>query len=46
MLDVLDFVEDKGGDLKKIQESQKRRYSPPGAADEVVALYEDARKSK
>lgn len=46
MLDVLDFVEDKGGDLKKIRESQRRRYAPEEAVDEVIALYEDHRKSK
>lgn len=46
MLDVFDFIEDKGGDLKKIKESQQRRYAPENAADEVIALYEDARKSE
>ncbi|KAI9881371.1 MAG: Cytosolic seryl-tRNA synthetase [Pleopsidium flavum] len=46
MLDVFDFIEDKGGDPKKIRESQRRRYAPEEAVDEVIALYEDHRKSK
>ena len=46
MLDVLDFIPDKGGDLKKIRESQRRRYAPESAVEEVQALYEDRTKSK
>ena len=46
MLDVSDFIEEKGGDPKKIRESQRRRYAPEEAVDEVIALYEDHRKSK
>lgn len=44
MLDVLDFIVEKGGDPKKIKESQKKRYEPEEAVDEVIALYEEARK--
>lgn len=46
MLDVFDFIAEKGGDPKKIKESQRKRYEPEEAVDEVIALYEDARKGK
>ncbi|KAL8996766.1 MAG: hypothetical protein Q9169_003789 [Polycauliona sp. 2 TL-2023] len=45
MLDVVDFIEERGGDPKKIKESQRRRFAPEEAVDEVIALYEDHRKS-
>ncbi|KAI9757869.1 MAG: Cytosolic seryl-tRNA synthetase [Chaenotheca gracillima] len=46
MLDVQDFVVEKGGDPNKIRESQRRRYAPESAVDEVIALYEDHRTTK
>ena len=46
MLDVVDFIEERGGDPKKIRESQRRRFAPEEAVDEVIALFEDHRKSK
>jgi len=46
MLDVLDFITEKGGDPKKVRESLRRRHAPEEAVDEVIALYEDHRKSK
>lgn len=46
MLDVSDFIEEKGGDPKKIRESQRRRYAPEEVVDEIIALYEEHRKSK
>jgi len=46
MLDVFDFIVEKGGNPEKIKESQRRRYAPEEAVDEVIALYEDHRKSK
>jgi seryl-tRNA synthetase len=46
MLDVFDFIVEKGGDPKKIKESQRRRYAPEEAVDEVIALYEDHRTSE
>lgn len=46
MLDIFDFIVEKGGDPKKIKESQRRRYAPEEAVDEVIALYEDHRKSE
>ena len=45
MLDVFDFIEDKGGDPKRLRESQRRRHAPEEVVDEVIALYEDQRKS-
>jgi hypothetical protein len=46
MLDIQDFTVDKGGNPEKIKESQRRRYAPEEAVDEVIALYEDHRKSE
>ena len=45
MIDLLDFQEDKGGDLKKIRESQRRRHAPESIVDDVLALFEDHKKS-
>jgi len=46
MLDVNDFVVERGGDPEKIRESQRRRFAKVELVDEVIALYEDHRKSK
>ena len=46
MLDILDFIVEKGGDPGKIKESQKRRYAPEEVVDDVISLYEDHRRSK
>ncbi|KAL1999497.1 hypothetical protein VTN02DRAFT_4439 [Thermoascus thermophilus] len=46
MLDVADFVTDRGGDPNKIKESQRRRFASEDAVDEVIVLYEDARKAR
>ena len=45
MLDVSDFIKERGGDPQKVRESQRRRNAPESAVDEVIALYEDHRKS-
>lgn len=45
MLDVSDFIVEKGGDPNKIRESQRRRHAPEDAVDQVIALYEGHRKS-
>lgn len=45
MLDVVDFIKERGGDPEKIRESQRRRFAPVEAVDEVIALWEDHRKS-
>jgi hypothetical protein len=46
MLDIFDFIVEKGGNPQKIKESQRQRGAPEEAVDEVIALYEDHRKSK
>ena len=46
MLDVLDFLIDKGGDPKKIIDSQQRRYAPTSVVEKIQTLYEDARTCK
>lgn len=44
MLDINDFVADRGGDLNKIRESQRRRYAPESVVEEVLELFEAARR--
>jgi len=46
MLEINDFVAERGGDIEKIRESQRRRHAPVDTADEVFAMYEDHRKSE
>jgi seryl-tRNA synthetase len=46
MLDVLDFIADRGGDPQKVRESQRRRFADENLVDEVITLYEDARSSE
>jgi seryl-tRNA synthetase len=46
MLDILDFIKERGGDPEKIKESQRRRYASVEVVDEVVELYEDHRRSE
>ncbi|KAK2765895.1 Cytosolic seryl-tRNA synthetase [Arachnomyces sp. PD_36] len=46
MLDLLDFITERGGDPKKVKESQQRRHADEGAVDEVIALYEHARRTR
>jgi seryl-tRNA synthetase len=38
MLDVNDFITERGGNPEKIKESQRRRYAPVEIVDEVIAL--------
>jgi len=45
MLDINDFVAERGGEPQKIKESQRRRYGREEVVDEVLAMYEDHRKS-
>lgn len=44
MLDLFDFVTERGGDIKKIKESQQKRFAPEETVDEVIVLYEEARR--
>ncbi|OKL61959.1 Serine--tRNA ligase, cytoplasmic [Talaromyces atroroseus] len=46
MLDVNDFVADRGGDLNKIRESQRRRFAPESVVEEVLELFEAARRAR
>lgn len=46
MLDLFDFVTDRGGDPNKVKESQRRRHAPEEVVDEVISLYEEARRGK
>ncbi|KAA8905492.1 hypothetical protein FN846DRAFT_747090 [Sphaerosporella brunnea] len=46
MLDVFDFFGDKGAIPEKIRESQKRRYAPVEAVDEIIALAEEAKAAR
>ncbi|KAJ5885660.1 Serine--tRNA ligase cytoplasmic [Penicillium tannophilum] len=46
MLDLNDFVAERGGDPNKIKESQRRRHAPEETVDEVIALYEEARQAR
>lgn len=46
MLDLADFVSERGGDPKKVKESQRRRFAPEEVVDEVIALYEEARRGE
>ncbi|KAF4475438.1 Serine--tRNA ligase [Colletotrichum fructicola Nara gc5] len=46
MLDLQDFIKERGGDPEKIRESQRRRHAPIEAVDEVIALWEDHRKTQ
>lgn len=46
MLDVQDFITDRGGDPKKLRENQRRRNAPEGVVDEIIALFDDHRRSE
>ena len=43
MLDILDFITERGGDPEKIRQSQRKRHAPEEIVDQVIALYEDVR---
>jgi seryl-tRNA synthetase len=45
MLDVNDFITERGGNPEKIRESQRRRHAKVEVVDEVIALFEDHRKT-
>ncbi|EQK98236.1 hypothetical protein G6O67_004069 [Ophiocordyceps sinensis] len=46
MLDVNDFIADRGGNPEKIRDSQRRRHASVEVVDEVIALFEDHRKTQ
>ncbi|KAK4569711.1 Cytosolic seryl-tRNA synthetase [Recurvomyces mirabilis] len=46
MLDVNDFITERGGDPAKIKASQRKRYASEEVVDEVIAMFEDHRKTQ
>ncbi|KAK4127701.1 serine-tRNA ligase [Parathielavia appendiculata] len=45
MLDVNDFIVERGGNPERIRESQRRRHAPVQVVDEVIAMFEDHRQT-
>ena len=45
MLDITDFITERGGDPEKIRESQRRRGEPVEIVDEIIRMFEDHRKT-
>ncbi len=45
VLDIKDFIADQGGDPNKIRESQRRRHAPESVVDDIIAMFEDHKKS-
>lgn len=46
MLDIQDFIKERGGDPEKIRESQRKRNAPVEIVDEIIAMFEDHRRSQ
>ena len=46
MLDLLDFITDRGGNPEKIRESQRRRNAPIDIVDDIIEKFEDHRKTQ
>lgn len=46
VLDIKDFIKDQGGNPEAIRESQRRRYAPESAVDDIINLFEDHKKSR
>jgi seryl-tRNA synthetase len=45
MLDVNDFITERGGNPEAIRESQRKRHAPVEVVDEVIAMWEDHRRT-
>ena len=45
MLDITDFIAERGGDPERIRESQRRRGEPVEIVDEITRMFEDHRKT-
>lgn len=43
MLDVIDFITERGGNPELIRKSQAARHAPVEIVDEIIALYNEAR---
>ena len=46
VLDIQDFIEERGGNPNKIRESQRRRHAPESVVDDIIAMFEDHRRSE
>lgn len=46
MLDVNDFIKERGGDPDRIKLSQRRRNEPEEVVDLIISLYDNARRRK
>ncbi|CAO2649489.1 Nn.00g068740.m01.CDS01 [Neocucurbitaria sp. VM-36] len=46
MLDINDFIKERGGDPEKIRESQRKRHAPLEIVDEIIVDFEDHRKTQ
>jgi len=46
MLEVLDFIAERGGDPKKVRANQGLRFAPEAVVDEVIELWQEARTSR
>jgi len=44
-LDVLQFIDNKGGNAEEIRESQRKRGHPVELVDEIIQMYSDWVKS-
>ncbi|KAK0728003.1 hypothetical protein B0T26DRAFT_738496 [Lasiosphaeria miniovina] len=45
MLDVNDFIAERGGNPEAIRESQRKRFASVEVVDEVIAMFEDHRRT-
>jgi seryl-tRNA synthetase len=45
MLDITDFITERGGNPEKIKESQRRRHASEALVDEVIEMYQEHRRS-
>jgi seryl-tRNA synthetase len=44
MIEIQDFIQERGGDPEKIKESQRKRNASVELVDEVIALFEEHRR--
>lgn len=45
VLDIQDFIVERGGDPEKIKESQRRRHAPESIVDDIINTFEDHKRS-
>ena len=46
MLDIQDFITERGGDPERIRESQRRRGADPNIVDEIIKGFEEHRRTQ